>query len=57
MSEAMAIARLLDTLDALGFIARHLHPPRLEELVATLGDRDAALREALADAVWPDAIA
>jgi phospholipase/carboxylesterase len=50
----MAIARLLDTLDALGFIARHLHPPRLEELVATLGGRDAALREALADAVWPD---
>ncbi|MGC1413092.1 MAG: hypothetical protein WA864_29605 [Acetobacteraceae bacterium] len=54
MSEAMAIGRLLDTLDALGFIARHLHPPRLEELVATLGDRDAVLREALADAVWPD---
>ena len=54
MSEAMAIARLLDTLDALGYIARHLHPPRLEELVATLGDRDAALREALADVVWPD---
>ena len=50
----MAIGRLLDTLDALGFIARHLHPPRLEELVATLGDRDAVLREALADAVWPD---
>ena len=54
MSEAMAIARLLDALDALGFIARHLHPPRIEELVATLGDRDAALRKALADAVWPD---
>ncbi|HSZ91512.1 MAG TPA: hypothetical protein VK822_19300 [Acetobacteraceae bacterium] len=54
MSEAMAIARLLDTLDALGFIARHLHPPRLKGLVATLGDRDAALREALADAIWPD---
>ena len=54
MSEATAIARLLDTLDALGYIARHLHPPRLEELVATLGDRDAALREALADVVWPD---
>ena len=49
----MAIARLLDTLDALGFIARHLHPPRLDALVATLGDRDAALREALAEAVWP----
>jgi phospholipase/carboxylesterase len=54
MSEAMAIARLLDTLDALGFIARHLHPPRLKGLVATLGDRDAALRGALTDAIWPD---
>ena len=50
----MAIARLLDTLDALGFIARHLHPPRLDALVATLGDRDAALREALTKAVWPE---
>ena len=50
----MAIARLLDTLDTLGYIARHLHPPRLEALVATLGDRDAALREALAEAVWPE---
>jgi phospholipase/carboxylesterase len=54
MSEAVAIARLLDTLDALGFIARHLHPPRLEELVATLGDRDATLRSALAETVWPE---
>ena len=47
MNEAAAIARLLDTLDALGFIARHMHPPRLVELVATLGDRDAALRAAM----------
>ena len=54
MSESMAMARLLDTLDALGFIARHLHPPRLDALVAALGDRDAALREALTKAVWPD---
>jgi phospholipase/carboxylesterase len=53
MTESMAIARLLDTLDALGFIARHLHPPRLDALVATLGDRDAALRAALADVAWP----
>ncbi len=50
----MAMARLLDTLDALGFIARHLHPPRLDALVAALGDRDAALREALTTAVWPE---
>ena len=47
------IARLLDTLDALGVIARHLHPPRLAAVVATLGDRDATLRAALAGAVWP----
>jgi phospholipase/carboxylesterase len=54
MSEATTIARLLDTLDALGVIARHLHPPQLESLVATLGDRDTALRQALAEAVWPE---
>ena len=54
MIAAAAIARLLDTLDALGFIARYMHPPRLEELVATLGDRDAALRTAVAEAAWPD---
>jgi phospholipase/carboxylesterase len=50
--EALAMARLLDTLDALGFIARHLHPPRLEALAATLGDRDAAL----AEAAWPEQV-
>jgi phospholipase/carboxylesterase len=54
MSESIALARLLDTLDALQFIARHLHPPRLDALVAALGDRDAALREALAGAAWPE---
>ena len=47
------IARLLDALDALGFIARHLHPPQFEALVATLGDRDTALRAAAADVAWP----
>ena len=54
VSEAVAIARLLDTLDALGFVARHLHPPRLDALVATLGGRDAALRSALAETEWPE---
>ena len=49
----MVIARLLDTLDALGFVARHLHPPHFEALVATLGDRDVALRAAAVDAAWP----
>jgi phospholipase/carboxylesterase len=47
---AEPIACLLDTLDALELIARRLHPPRLAELVTTLGDRDAALR----DAPWPE---
>ena len=54
MNEALALARLLDTLDALRCIARHLHPPRLAELVATLGDREASLREAFAGAAGPD---
>jgi len=54
MSEAMAVARLLDTLDALSCIARQLHPPRLASLVATLQDRDAALREAMAGIAWPE---
>jgi phospholipase/carboxylesterase len=54
MNEAVAIARLLDTLDALGFIARYMHPPRLEELVATLGVRDTALRAAMTEAAWPE---
>ncbi len=54
MIAAAAIARLLDTLDALGFIARYMHPPRLVELVATLGDRDVALRAAMTEAAWPD---
>jgi phospholipase/carboxylesterase len=50
MTGAESVARLLDTLHALEFIARHLHPPRLPDLIATLGERDAALR----DAVWPE---
>jgi phospholipase/carboxylesterase len=53
MTEASAIALLLDTLDALELIGRHLHPPELAALVATLGDRDAALRAVMAGAMWP----
>jgi hypothetical protein len=56
MNEATAIARLLDTLDELGLIARYMHPPELARLVATLGGRDAMLRAALERAVWPDDI-
>lgn len=35
---------LLQTLETLGFVARHFHPPRLAELVAGVGARDEALR-------------
>jgi phospholipase/carboxylesterase len=51
---ARLIARLLDTLDALEVIARRMHPPQFEALVATLGDRDGELRAALAGAVWSE---
>jgi len=54
MSEATAIALLLDTLEALEHIARRLHPARFEALLASLGDRDAALRQVLAGAHWPE---
>ena len=51
---AQLIVRLLDSLDALGVIARRLQPPLLETLVATIGDRDDGLRAASAGAVWPE---
>jgi phospholipase/carboxylesterase len=51
---ARLMARLLDTLNALEVIARRMHPPRLEALVANLGDRDNELRTALAGAVWSE---
>src|SRR5579872_2250849 len=54
---ASVIVQLLDTLDALECVSRHLHPPRLVEVVATLGNRDVALRAALANAVWPQHLA
>jgi phospholipase/carboxylesterase len=54
MDDAIAVARLLDTLDALGLIARYLHPPDLEALVAMLGDRDTELRQALDRAPLPE---
>jgi phospholipase/carboxylesterase len=47
MSDAPALVdRLLDTLDALGSVARHLHPSQLEAAVGRLGDRDHTLRAA-----------
>ena len=56
MSMALAIAQLIDTLTALESIARAMHPSRLEALVETLGDRDQALRDAMAGATWPEAL-
>jgi phospholipase/carboxylesterase len=56
MTEVVAVAQLLDTLDALEFIARHMHPPRAAEVIATLGDRDAALRDALTKAAWSETL-
>jgi phospholipase/carboxylesterase len=48
---------MLDALDRLEFIARHMHPPDIASLVEVLGDCDPALRtaqSAIADAAWPD---
>jgi phospholipase/carboxylesterase len=38
------VARTMDALEILGFVARHLHPPHLASLVEVLGDSDSALR-------------
>ncbi|HUB12533.1 MAG TPA: hypothetical protein VMB34_11285 [Acetobacteraceae bacterium] len=51
------VARTMDALEKLGFIARHLHPPDLASLTAVLGDDDTALRgahESFLAAAWPD---
>ena len=51
------IPLLLSALDRLEAITRHMHPPRLPELVASLGSGDAALTAALdrvRAAPWPE---
>jgi phospholipase/carboxylesterase len=51
------ISLLLSALDRLEAITRHLHPPGLPELAASLGPDDAALTDALAwtrAAPWPE---
>lgn len=54
------VPALLNALEAIQFTGRHLHPPHLAELVATVGTRDAPLREAL-DGLrgidWPERLA
>jgi len=45
---------LLRSLDGLAFIARHLHPPRLAEVLAAAGEPDLELARSLPDlAGWP----
>jgi phospholipase/carboxylesterase len=51
------VPALLNALDALGFAARHMHPPRLPELVAAVGPRARPLREGLDKfraIAWPE---
>ncbi len=53
------IPRLLGALDRLETITRHMHPPRLPELAASLGPDDNELTAALGqvrEAAWPDAL-
>ena len=48
---------LLNALETLGFIARHLHPPQLAVLMASCGDRQQPLRAALPgfrQVDWPE---
>ena len=63
MSEALVgaivgiVRPMLDALDRLEFIARHMHPPDIASLVEVLGDCDPNLRkarEAIDDLAWPD---
>ena len=49
---------LLQSLEALNFIARYLYPPELEQVVQAAGAPDEALREALPRlAGWPESLA
>src|SRR5690606_3294117 len=54
------VPALLNALEAIQFAGRHLHPPHLADLIATVGTRDAPLREAL-DGLrridWPERFA
>ncbi|MDO8290446.1 MAG: phospholipase [Parvibaculum sp.] len=51
------VPQLLEALEGLHFIARHLHPPRLEELLQKFGEGDLPVRlglEAFNAIDWPD---
>jgi phospholipase/carboxylesterase len=46
---------LLDSLDAIAFVARHIHPPEFDALMTLVGTPDAALREARSRVgQWPE---
>ncbi|MGX1197795.1 phospholipase/carboxylesterase [Parvibaculum sp. MBR-TMA-1.3b-4.2] len=51
---------LLHALDALGHIARHVHPPSFASLIDQMGEPDEPLRQAIGpfrEAEWPEAMA
>ncbi|HEY7799820.1 MAG TPA: hypothetical protein VIA80_13705 [Hyphomonadaceae bacterium] len=48
------VAPLLQTLEALAHLARHLHPPNFSRVLAGVGTPDAELRVARAMPAWPD---
>jgi phospholipase/carboxylesterase len=49
---------LLEALEALGFIARHMHPPAFAEVMAAVEGRDSALRAAFREiSEWTAALA
>ncbi|MFP6773114.1 MAG: phospholipase [Alphaproteobacteria bacterium] len=51
---------LLNGMEALGYIARRLHPPRLAELVASVAEVDEPLRQGLEPfraQIWPEHLA
>lgn len=62
LNEALAAALppLLTALDDLAYIARHMHPPHLPQLVARMDNRDDDVRAGLAvlqAALWPEHMA
>ena len=48
------VSPLLQTLEALAHLARHLHPPNFSRVLASVGSPDEELREARAMPPWPD---
>lgn len=52
------LSPLLQSLEALQFVARHLHPPAFDAVMAGVGEPEAALRDAVAQLTsWPETFA